>query len=99
MKAGISGLSGPERARKHGAHVRRGHRLRRRIAGVPVILVPRVQNEAQVADAVRADQRAAIHDLRDVLQTLRDLDVIDHRVDTREGAEHALDGKPGSKGV
>ena len=45
MNAGIAGIRGPERARDRRADVRRGHRLRRRVAGVPVILMPRVQDE------------------------------------------------------
>ena len=39
------------------AEVRAGDRLRRDVAGVPVVLVPRVQDVAQVGDDVRADQR------------------------------------------
>ena len=50
-----------ERAGDDGAQVRRRDRLRRRIAGMPLILVPRVQDETQVAGGVGADQRAAIH--------------------------------------
>ena len=37
------------------ADVRRGHGLRRNISGVPVILVPRMQDISQVGDNVRAD--------------------------------------------
>ena len=59
------------------ADVRRGHRLRRDVAGVPVVLVPRVEDVPQVGDDVRADQRAPVHHLGDVLQPLRDLDVVD----------------------
>ena len=49
--------------------------------------MPRVQDVARGRRHVRADQRAAIHHLGDVLQALRDLDVVDDRVDGREGAE------------
>ena len=38
----------PERARDERAEVRRGHGLRRHVAGVPVELMPRVQDEAEV---------------------------------------------------
>ena len=38
----------PERPRDHGADVRHRHRLRRDVAGVPVVLVPRVQDEAEI---------------------------------------------------
>ena len=77
-------IARPERARDHRAHVRRGHGLRRRVAGVPVKLMARMQDEAQIADAVRADERAAVHDLGDALQARGDLDVVDRRVDRRE---------------
>ena len=39
-----------------GADVRRGDRLRRLVAGMPVVLVPRVQDIPQVGDNVRANQ-------------------------------------------
>ena len=45
-------IARPQRARDHRAHVRRGHRLRRRVAGVPVKLMARVQDESQIADAM-----------------------------------------------
>ena len=41
---------------------------------MPVILMARVQDVAQVRLHVRADQSAAIHDLGDGFQALRDLD-------------------------
>ena len=52
MNAGTAGFARPERARDDRAEVRRGHGLRRRVAGVPVILMPRVQDEAEVAGRV-----------------------------------------------
>src|SRR5262249_19798683 len=47
------------------AEVRRGDRLRRDVAGVPVILVPRVEDVAEIGDDMRADERRPIHDPRD----------------------------------
>ena len=79
-----------ERPRDDRAQVRRRDRLRRRVAGVPLVLMTRVQDESEITGRVRANQRAAIHHVRDTLQTLRDLDVIDSRVDRREGAQHLL---------
>ena len=55
----------PEQLRNPRADVRHGDRLRRLIAGMPVVLMARVQNESEIADAVRSDQRPPIHDLRD----------------------------------
>ena len=83
-------IARPQRAGDHRAHVRRGHGLRRRIAGVPMELMPRMQNEPQIAHAVRANQRAAVHDFGDALQAGGDLDLIDGGVDRRERAQHAL---------
>ena len=80
----------PERARDDRAEVRRGHRLRRRVAGVPLILMPRVQDEPEIARLIAANQRPAIHHLREMLEALRELDVVDDGIDGREGAEHLL---------
>lgn len=68
----------------------RGDRLRRRVAGVPLILVARVQDETKIAGGVAADQRASIHDAGNSLQPLRELDVVDRRVDGRKRAEHLI---------
>ena len=100
MNGGMAGLLRPEHAGHPRADVRAGDRLRRHVAGVPVVLVPRVQDVAQVGQHVRADQRAAVHHLGDVLQALRDLDVVDDRVDGREGAERSSrPAAPTSNGV
>ena len=48
-------FAGTEQLRHPCAHVRYGDRLRWLIAGVPVILMPRVKNEAEIAHAMRAD--------------------------------------------
>ena len=90
INAGISGLRGPKCAGDHRPHVRRGNRLRRRITGMPVELMPRVENESKIADAMRTDQRSSIHQLRDALQPLRNLDVVNGGVDARERAEHRV---------
>src|SRR5207249_5091806 len=58
-----------EGARDDRAEVWRGHGLRRRITGVPLVLVPRVKNETQVARSVTADQCSPIHHAADLLQT------------------------------
>ena len=63
-------MPGPERACEKRAHVRHQQRLRRGVSGVPVILMLGVQNLAQVADAVGANQRAAVHHLGDLFQAL-----------------------------
>ena len=77
-----------KRAGDHRADVRGGDGLRRRVAGVPLVLVARVQNEPEVAGLVGADERAAIHHRANFLEPLGQLDVIHRRVDRREGAEH-----------
>ena len=99
MNAGMAGIVRPAHPGDPRAEVRRGHGLRRDVAGVPVVLVPRVQDVPQVGDDVRADQRAAVHHLGDVLQPLRDLDVVHDRVDGREGAQDLSTGTPTSNGV
>ena len=80
-----------ERPRDDRAEMGHRHRLRRDVAGVPVILVPRVKDEAQVRGGERADHRAAIDDLANPLETLSELDLIDGRVDGRKRAEDPLD--------
>ena len=71
MNGGHRRVARPEHAGHPRPDVRRGDRLRRHVAGVPVVLMPRVQDVAQVRLHVRADQRAAVHHLGDVLQPLR----------------------------
>ena len=53
-------------------------------------LMARMQDEAQIADAMRADERAAVHDFGDALQAGGDLDVIDCGVDRWKRAQDAL---------
>ena len=43
---------------------------------MPVVLVPRVEDVAQVGDAMGADECAAVQDAGRVLQALRDLDAV-----------------------
>ena len=64
--------------------------LRRHVAGVPVILMARVQDVAEIGRLERADDRAAIHHAGDALEPLRDLDVVDGGIDAGERAQHAL---------
>ena len=80
-----------ERSRDDRAEVRHRHRLRRDVAGVPVILMPRVQDEAEVGGVERADDGPAVDDARDLLEPGGELDVVDRRVDRRERAEDVLD--------
>ena len=87
MKAGIAGIARPERARHDGADVRRRNRLRRRVSRVPLVLMPGMQDEAEVAGGVAADDRAAIDDATDALEALRELDVVDGRVDGGKRAQ------------
>src|SRR6266542_1658185 len=47
----------PQRSRDHGAEVRGGDRLRRRVAGMPMVLVAGVQDEAEVGAGIGSDQR------------------------------------------
>src|SRR5579872_2397627 len=61
-------ISRPESAREHGTHVRCGYRLRWRIPGMPMELMPGMQNVAQVTHTMRADQGAPVHYLRDPLE-------------------------------
>ena len=88
------GILWPQRSRDHRADVRNRHRLRRRVPGVPLELVPGVQNEPQIAGLIRPDQRSSIHHSRDLLQPLRDLDVVHRRIDRRERAQHAIRFQP-----
>ena len=84
-------VPGTEGSRDDGADVRHRHRLRRDIAGVPVVLVPRVQDEAEIGGVERAYDRSAVDDAADLFQPLRELDVVDGGVDRRERAQHVLD--------
>ena len=84
------GVARAERAGDDRAEVRRGDRLRRRVARVPMVLVPRVEDEAEIACPVGADERPAIDDGAQALEPCRELDVIDGGVDRGEGAEHLI---------
>src|ERR1039458_730239 len=61
---GVSGAEGPC---DHRADVGRGNRLGRSVAGVPLVLMARMQNETEIARRVRPDQCGAVHHARDVL--------------------------------
>ena len=97
MNGGITGIERTQHAGHPGADVRRRHRLRRHVARVPVILMPRVQDVAQVGQHVRPDQRRPIHHAGNVLQPLANLDVVDNRVDRRKRAHHLFDRQPDFK--
>ena len=90
-------IAGAERPSNHGPDVRRGDCLRRSVAGVPVILMSRMQHESQIAGGVRANQARSVHHRRDVLQPLRNLDVIHRRIDRGKRAEHLVRRHPGRK--
>ena len=81
----------PQRARDHRPDVRHRHRLRRNVAGMPVILMARVQDEPKIRGHERADDGAPVDHAGDVLQPLRELDVVDLGVDRRERAQDVLD--------
>ena len=87
-----------ERAADDRADVRGGDGLWGGVAGVPVILVARVQDEPQVGRDRRADERRAVHDLGDVFEALRELDVVDDGVDGRESAEDLRGREAGFEG-
>lgn len=89
MKAGIAG-SRSQRAGDYRADVRAGHGLWRGVAGVPLVLVPRVKDEPQITRGVRTDQRTQVHHPGDLLEPFGELDVIDAAVDRLEGAQHPL---------
>ena len=59
-----------ERPRDDRADVGARDRLRRRIAGVPLILVPGVENEAEIARRVGTDKRSPIHHAPDLFRGL-----------------------------
>ena len=88
------GIARPEDARHPGADVRAGDRLRRHVAGVPVILMARVEDAPQVGLNVRADERAAIEDARDPFEPLADLHAVDRGGDRRKGADAVGDREP-----
>ncbi len=83
-----------QRARNDRAHVRRSHRLWRRIPGVPVELMTRMKDKTKIADAMRSDQRAAVHHLSDPFQALGELYAVNHRIDARKCAEHQVRFEP-----
>ena len=88
------GIARPEDARHPGADVRAGDRLRRHVAGVPVILMARVEDAPQVGLNVRADERAAIEDARDPFEPRADLHAVDRGGDRRKGADAVGDREP-----
>ena len=63
-----------------------GYGLRGYVACVPMVLVPRMQDAAQVGLHRGTNQCTAIHDTGDILQPGADLDVIYNRIDRGESA-------------
>ena len=73
MKAGTSGFLGP-RVRAMNAPICGAATVSGGgVARVPLVLVARVEDEAEVVGLIGADQRAAIHDARDALQSPENL--------------------------
>ena len=70
--------------------VRRGDSLRRRIAGVPLILVAGVKDKAKVSGGIGADERSPVHYACDVFEALGEFDIIDDGIDLRESAEDLI---------
>ncbi len=79
-----------KRTGDNGADVGSRNRLRGRVAGVPLVLMARVEDEAEIARGIAADQRPAVHHPGEALQTLGEADAVHGRVDGRERAEHLL---------
>ncbi len=50
-----------------------------------------MEDEPEIGGHERSDHRAAIHDAADLLEPLRELDVVDRGIDRRKRAEHLLD--------
>ena len=59
---------------------------------MPMVLVTRMEDAAQVGLDVGSDQRRSVHDLRDVLESFTDLDIVNCRTDRWESAQHLRDG-------
>ena len=97
--AGTVGIARSERFGYHRAQVRHGERLRRDVAGVPVILMPGVQNEAKVGRLEGADEGAAVHYVCYALEALGDLDVVHRGVDRGKVLRTRSVRTPGSNGV
>src|SRR5205085_8285192 len=68
--------------------MRHGDCLRGHVTSVPMILVSRMQNEAEIRALKCADYRASVDNASNALQALRELDVIDRGIDSREGAQY-----------
>src|SRR5947209_7906472 len=81
------GIERTQSAGDNRAEMRRSHCLWRRVAGMPLVLMAGVEDEAEVAGGIGADQGAAIHDGSDFFETLSEFDVVDRGIDRRERAE------------
>ena len=76
------------------ADMRGGHRERWFVAGMPVVLVSRVEDVSEVSAYLRTDQRAAIHHFCHVFEPLAHLDVVDDCINRRERAQHLIALEP-----
>src|SRR3954471_10468873 len=70
--------------------MRSGYGLRRRISGVPLVLMTRMEDKSQIARGVTANERSAIHYCGHLFQALRKLDVIDGGINRWKSAEHLV---------
>ena len=80
----------PERSGNDRTDVRHRNRLRRDVAGVPVILMARVQDVSEIRRLERSDDRATVHHTGDALEPLGDLDVVNRGIDAGERAQHTF---------
>src|SRR5439155_21950132 len=84
-----------EGLRNHRTDVGHRNRLRRNVAGMPMVLMPRVEDEAEIGSLEAADDRSSIDYACDALEALRDLDVIDRGVNARKGAQNPFGSDTG----
>ena len=89
-EGGDVGVLGPKGSTDERPHMRHRNTLRRLIAGMPMILMARVQNEAEVADAVRAKEDSSIENPGRLLEALGHLHAVEHGGNRREGGEHTI---------
>jgi len=69
------------------------------VAGVPLVLMARMQDESKVTGGVGPDQGGAVHHAGDVFEALREFDVISDGVDLWKCTQDRIGLQPGSKGV
>ena len=70
--------------------MRSGHGLGRFVAGVPVVLMARVQNMPHIGGYVRANQRSLVHHFANGLQSFGKMNAIQHRRHRLERTQHPV---------